>query len=438
LGRVGVKIEAEKRAAHEVGPPLKLTARGGPDERTDSARLLLARNSSGFLAARVLIADALASRASAIMLDYTPQGVGVRTMVDGVWIARPTQQREAADPALESLKMLCGLNPKDRQSRQAGLFAGEYESAKLAVNFASQGTAGGERVLIQFEEKKVRFDTFDDLGLRTKLQEQLRELLNLPKGLVLFSAAPGNGLRSTMDVALRACDRFVREFISVEEENTLYQTVENVAVSTYSAAEGQTPDDVLMKVFRTEPNVVIVRDLVNAETVRLLCQQIAKDRLMIGTVRANDCAEALLRVLALGVPPAEFGPSISGVICQRLVRKLCDACKEAYAPTPQVLQQLGIPEGRVQAFYRPPQPKPEEPKEPCAVCGGIGYFGRTALFEVLTVGDVVRKSLAAGAKLDVVRRAARKDGLKNFQEEGILLVARGVTSLPELMRVLKQ
>ena len=125
------------------------------------------------------------------------------------------------------------------------------------------------------------------------------------------------------------------------------------------------------------------------------------------------------------------------MVNQRLVRKLCDACKEAYTPPPQILQQLGIPEGRVQAFYRPPQPNPEEPKEPCEVCGGIGYLGRTAIFELLVVGDAVRKALTT-AKLDLLRQAARKDGMKNLQEEGVLLVAKGVTSLPELMRVLKQ
>ena len=99
---------------------------------------------------------------------------------------------------------------------------------------------------------------------------------------------------------------------------------------------------------------------------------------------------------------------------------------------------MGIPEGRVQAFYRPPQPNPEEPKEPCQACGGIGYLGRTAIFELLTVGDAVRKVLVASPKLDLLRRAARRDAMSSLQEEGVLLVAKGVTSLPELMRVLKQ
>jgi len=121
-----------------------------------------------------------------------------------------------------------------------------------------------------------------------------------------------------------------------------------------------------------------------------------------------------------------------------LIRKLCEDCKEPYAPAPQVLQQLGIPEGRVQAFYRPPQPNADEHREPCEKCGGIGYYERTAIFELLTVGDAVRRVLTENPKLEPLRQAARKDGMKSLQEEGILLVAKGVTSLPELMRVLKQ
>ncbi|MBN1394518.1 MAG: hypothetical protein JW959_05810, partial [Pirellulales bacterium] len=217
-----------------------------------------------------------------------------------------------------------------------------------------------------------------------------------------------------------------------------YEEVENVPVTTYKASEVRSPADVLPKFFRTEPNVAVIRDLVDAETVSLICEEIEDERLIIGTIRAKDTAEALLRVLALGVAPDEFARSVNAVVGQRLVRRLCESCKEPYAPTPQILQQLGIPEGRVQAFYRPPQPSPDERREPCERCGGIGYYGRTAIFELLIVGDNVRRVLTTNPKLDPLRQAARKDGMKSLQEEGVLLVAKGITSLPELMRVLKQ
>ena len=108
------------------------------------------------------------------MLDYTQQGAAMRTLINGVWIPREGRRPETADPALESLKVLCGLNPQDRQARQQGKFLTEYQKAKLATSLAAQGTASGERVLIQFEEKKISFKSLDELGMRTKLQEELR------------------------------------------------------------------------------------------------------------------------------------------------------------------------------------------------------------------------------------------------------------------------
>jgi type II secretory ATPase GspE/PulE/Tfp pilus assembly ATPase PilB-like protein len=237
---------------------------------------------------------------------------------------------------------------------------------------------------------------------------------------------------------LQSTDRFTREFMAVEDEKNRYEEVENVPVTTYNSGSGQGPDDILLKVFRMMPNVLVVRDLVNAKTVDMLCEEIEEEgRLVISTVRARDCAEALLRVLAMGVTPELFANAVSGVVCQRLLRILCYECKEAYAPQPQLLQQLGIPEGRIQAFHRPKPPDPENPKDICKRCNGIGYFGRTALFELMEVGENVRRVLIENPSLELLRQAARQDGMKNLQEEGILMVAKGVTSMPELMRVLK-
>jgi type II secretory ATPase GspE/PulE/Tfp pilus assembly ATPase PilB-like protein len=312
------------------------------------------------------------------------------------------------------------------------------EPVKCFATFASQGTQTGERALIQFEVKDLKLVKLDDLGMRAKMQEQLKAVLGQSKGFVLLSAIPAGGLRSTTKVLQLEMDRFMREFIAVEDEGNRYDEVENVPVTTYKAAAGESPAKILPKLFRDDPNVIVVRDLVSAETVSCLCGEIAgEDRLVISTIRAKDCAEALLRVLALGVPPKVFAQQASAVLCQRLVRKLCDKCKEAYAPGPQALQQLGIPEGKVRAFFRPPQPKPDEEKKECRECGGVGYKGQTAIFELLVLDDTVRKVLATTPKLDLVRQAARKAGMKSLQEEGILLAARGVISVPELVRVLK-
>jgi type II secretory ATPase GspE/PulE/Tfp pilus assembly ATPase PilB-like protein len=434
LSRTGIKVEPEKKAAHEVGPPVLLYARGGATDRDDRANLLAARQAPGFREARAVIAGGMTRRATAILLDYAQQGVGVRYLVDGVWHSGQPLERETADPMLEALKVLCGLNWQDRQGRQRGQFTAEYEAVQYPATFASQGTGTGERVVMQFEEKKTRFESLDQLGMQPPMQERLRELLRRDQGFLLLSAPPSSGLRSTFTVALYVADRFTRDFISVEDAAKRYQGVENIKVVTYQAAEGQTPDSVLRQVFLEEPEVVVVRDLVNAETVSWLCEEIPDGRLVISSIRAKDCAEALLRVLMLKVPQAEFAERVTAVTNQRLVRKLCEHCKEGYMPPPQVLQQMGIPQGRVEVLFRPPQ----QAEEVCEACGGIGYVGRTAIFELLTVDDTVRKLLASNPKLDLLRKAARQSGMRSLQQEGVGLVARGVTSLAELMRVLKQ
>ncbi len=434
INRLGGKMEVDEKAEWEKGPPLILNPTGGPTHQDEQARVIMARQMPGFLFARQILAESLARRSSALMLDYNQQAVGVRLMIDGVWHNDQPRERQTGDPLLEALKVLCGLNPQDRQRRQEGPFAVVYEDRTKKATLVTQGTKTGERAVIQFADSKVEFQSLADLGMRPKLEEQLIDLLHRPQGYVFLAAPPANGLRTTTNVALNKMDRFTREFASIEEENNRYEEVENILVTVYQSSEGHTPVDVLPRVIRMQPHVIVVRDVVNAETVRFLCGEVEDGHLILSTVRAKDAIDGLMRVLALSVPPADLAPALLGVLAQRLIRKLCDACKEAYQPPPQILKQLGATPQQIPALYRPPQ----QPEEVCAKCQGIGYYGRTALFELLVVGDHFRRALAAGAPAEMLRKAARQDGMRFFQEEGILLAAKGVTSLPELARVLKE
>jgi type II secretory ATPase GspE/PulE/Tfp pilus assembly ATPase PilB-like protein len=523
----GVKVASEAADANTVGVPVKVYARGGGDSTVDGARLLASRQSNGLPLARKILYAGLKSRASTIVLDFSPTTVAIRYLVDGVWMPQEPLEREGADPALDALKSLCGLEPKERRAKQSGKFGVEYavlrkdnfakmdqaekeyreqatmeltrrmaseelqpprlqievakaveeqarqkfatpigawtpidreklpklpgidalhpvtslEPVKTAATLTCQGTQTGERVVVEFEVKGIHLATLDDLGMRAKMQEQLKEILNRSKGFVILSAIPSGGLRTTTKVVLFSLDRFVREFAAVEDEANRYDETENIALNTYNSAAGQAPTDILPRVFRTQPNVIVIRDLVNAATVKMICDEVeAEGRMAIGTVRAKDSVEGLLRVYAIEKAPIpEFRDQVSAVLSQRLVRKLCDKCKEPYPPPPEVLKQLGLPADKVKAFYRPPVTKAgeEDKREICRECGGVGYLGQTAIFELTVIDDLLRKTLATTPKLDALRLAARKSGNKTLQEEGILMVVRGATSLPELMRVLK-
>jgi type II secretory ATPase GspE/PulE/Tfp pilus assembly ATPase PilB-like protein len=273
------------------------------------------------------------------------------------------------------------------------------------------------------------------------MQEQVLSLFDNKAGFILFSSLPGGGLTTMTDMVLDSTDRYMRNFVTVEDEQKRDRELENIPVTTYDSAAGEGPDTVLPKLIRTYPDLYVVRDLVNVETVRILCEQIREEnRMVISTVRAREAPEALLRVLLMKIPPSEFAPVATAVLNMRMIRKLCEKCKEAYAPPPEILKQLGLPEGRIEAFYRPPT-QPIDPKNPdkvCEECLGIGYRGRTAIFELLVVDDAIRNVLATQPKLELLRAAVRKSKQRSLQEEGVLLVVKGVTSLPELMRVLKQ
>ena len=499
LGKVGVKMEAERGDPFESGPVV-LKATDGVTDRDNAAWLFAARQNPGLLTAQTLMSDALSRRADAVMLDYAQQKVGVRFLIDGLWQSDQPMEREAADPVLEALKTLCGLKPTDRQSRQEGKFTVEYavfrgsvfrqvekakeayrakitpqvakeqaavegignpaelqqriklavdqrvreyfvspigtwtpilktdlsklryagqinpenslEKLSCAVSLTSQGTAAGERALLQLQIKKTRFSTLDDIGMRPKMQEQLKELLRRDNGFVVFSAMPGTGLRTTMNVVLRTADRFSSEFAAVEDEGNRYEEVENVPVTTYNASAGQTPVSILRNFFLKEPHKVVIRDLVNAETIKMCLDELENNRQFISTIRAKDCVEAIHRILTVGIPAADFAKGLTAVFNQRLVRKLCENCKEAYLPPPQVLGQLGIPQGKVQVLYRPPQ-QGRAPSagwsggDLCPECNGVGYSGRTAIFEMLLLDDGLRGLLASGAAPDAVRQAAQ-------------------------------
>lgn len=439
----GAKIEAEKKLAHEKGPPVNLSALGGENEQRNQANLIEARQSPAFITLKEIIADAVAKRAEKVLFDYTAQNVGMKYQIDGVWLDLPARERESTDPVAAVMKKLSNLNINDRKSKQEGAFAAEYQGTKYMCPLASQGTATGERVILTLAGKGQKFSGLEELGMRDKMREQVRELLASPHGIVVFCAMPQGGLSTTMAMALKSADRLLRDFVAVGDKSKHEPEVENVELTPINAAAGESPAAVLPKLILKQPDVLVIRELTDAETLRIMIAQCSDDhpKLSITTIRAKEAVEALLRIAALKVPAAEFAPVLLGVVNTRLIRKLCDKCKEPYEPSLEMLAKLGIPAGRVQVLYRERQPLPPDSKEkrpPCPQCADIGYFGRTAIFELLNINDKLREALVKQPQLDVLKKVAKSTGHRSLQEEGIVLVALGQTSLSELQRVLKQ
>ncbi len=435
LGKLGVKVRDERAAAYEKGAAVDLIAMGAPDPNNNNVNLLTARQSPGYLLVKDMVVEMTNRRSDRALLEYGPQAVVVKHEIDGVWHNGEARDRESADVLLAVMKTLANLDAKERRKKQDGRFGAVYDGKKFLCTVSSQGVANGERVVVGRIFDKGRLRTYDALGMREGIKQQWEEIMSRDAGLVVFSALPGGGLTMLTDVSIDETDRLMRDFFAIEEVNHREHEIQNVAVHTYDASKGETPATLIPGLVRLYPNVYICRNLVDAESAKLLMNEVPDDKLVITSIPARDAPEALLRLLQMKLPQQQFASVITAVLYQRLIRKLCPDCKVGYTPPPDVLKKLGIPPGKVQQLYRPP--KPEEIEKPCQTCQQIGYVGRTGIFELLVVNDQMREILAKQPSLELLRKAARADQQRSLQEEGILLVAKGVTSLQELQRVLK-
>ncbi len=439
----GAKIDAEKKLAHEKGAPVEIQALGAATEQKNQANLIEARQAPAFLTLKEVLADAIDKRAEKLMCDFTAENVGMKYMIDGVWLDVPPRERLAMDPVAAVMKKLANLNVADRKSKQEGVFSAEYKSTKYMCALSAQGTATGERILLSMAGKAHRFASLDELGMRDKMRDQVKQLLAYRHGIIVFTSMPSGGLSSTMQMALKSTDRLLRDFAAVGEKTRHEPEVENVENTPFDSSKGETAMTVLPKLILRQPDVLVIRELTDGDTLKTMIAQCTDDnpKLSITTLRAKDAVEGVARLLALKVPAAEVAPVLLFVLNTRLIRKLCDKCKEPYEPAPELLARLGIPAGRVQQLYRERQPLPPDSKEkrpPCPQCSDIGYFGRTAIFELLVINDKFREAMIKDPKLETLKKVAKATGHRGLQEEGIVLIALGTTSLTELQRVLKQ
>ncbi|MEM6330588.1 MAG: ATPase, T2SS/T4P/T4SS family [Planctomycetota bacterium] len=435
-GAVGMKVSTEKQADYMKGAAVELIARGSDDPTKNKANLLTARQSPGYVLVKELVADMVRSRCDQVMFDYRQDTVATRRNIDGVWHNGEAVERDTGDVMLAVMKQLANLKPTERQRRQSGQIGAEYEGGQYSLQITSQGVKTGERVMLAVRDiaaKSLR--TYAELGMRDKIRTQWEEVMAADTGFAVISAPAGGGLTTLFDVSLLETDRLMRDFFAIEDVHHPERDIENVAVKPYDSKQGETPATHLEKLIRLYPNVYVCRDLVDAKSAKGLMDEVRDEKLLVTGVNAKEAPEALLRLLEKDVPHRDLAETVTAVINTRLIRKLCDACKVGHEPPPALLQKLGIPAGKVELLYAPP--KPEDEKRPCEVCGGIGYLGRTGLFELLIVNDKVREVLLKQPKIEYLRKAARGAGMRNHQEEGILLVAKGTTSLQELQRVLK-
>ena len=439
LAPLGIAIAAPGDEA-EVLPTVKLLASGGRDAAENAAREARAAATAGVDVAQALLQAAVVGRAATLLIEPDPEGIAVRHEVDGVWekprVRKPPRSRkdretfpeaprpspETARAVIETLAALGGLSQV--RSGQSGPFVlqvdGKPRNCRLTVR-------GADQVAVQIDSPDAVFRKPADLGMPAAVAERLGGLLALEKGIMVIAAPPGSGLTTTFDVVVQTADRLLRDFISIEDAAAPPREIQNVKPVRFDARTGVTAVQVLQDALREYPGAIVTRDLKDQALACELARLAATDKLVIVSLKAADAIDAVVRLLACGIPPDLLARTLVGAVAQRLVRRLCPKCREDYPTPAEVLARQKTTAEKLPHLRK-------ASAHGCRLCRGTGYVGRTAIFEIAS-GSTLRQAIAAKADGKILRQAAVKDGMQPMREAGMGLVVEGVTSIEELQRV---
>ena len=383
-----------------------------------------------------LLYDLLFYRASEADMAPVNQEARLRFVIDGVVTERDPLDISEMDCIIEYLKVRAGMNTEERRRPQQGKISVDIANSPSELIITTAGTTGGQRIQFkivgQFVQTKI-----DELGMSEDILSRAKAISRSDNGLLLISGRSGSGVTSTLYSLLRAQDAFTKQLATLEAKTVV--DLENVTQNAYGDSPNLAPT--LASVLRRDPDLIMVDRCDNAEAAQIILSGAAQKVILLG-IHAADSFTALARWVKLcGGDAGGAVENLRAILCQTLIRKLCPACKEAYRPDPQFLSKANLPAQKIENFYRPPtQPTVDSKGNPalCPTCQGNGYFGRTAVFEMLEVTDEIRQLIASGASPSQLQSACRKNKMLYLQEQALLKVIAGITSVQEVIRVTQQ
>ena len=432
--------------AQDQGVAMSITAAGDTDPER-SAALVKARQSSGFVDLKELLHQGMLKRADLIQIDYSQSQATPRLFVDGTWHALPVMNRESGDAMLVSLKRVGGLKPDDRRSKQSGSFSLKSELGKAQLSVTSKGVRTGERVRVKYIQAAKEILRLPQLGMFPSMANKFVKGLN-EQGITIVSAPKKHGLTTTWRGVLVSADRLTRDCVVLMDDSETESDIENVTPKEFD--NDQAAAGVLKQAMLSQPDSVAVPRVPSPEFMDMLSVQVnEQDRAAWLRTSASTAAEALLRTYSLAGNREDFRKAVKHVTCQRLVRRLCEHCKLDVPVSPKMIKQLGGDPTQIKTISGPWKlPPPEQRVDengreiefpPCQTCGGLGYIGRIAVFELIKVNDQVRAALKKSPKVAAIDAAAKESkAKKSMKSNAFQLVLMGVTSFQEVQSVLNQ
>ncbi len=373
-----------------------------------------------------LVQGAVRERASDIHFEPSEGGVRVRYRVDGVLREATGLPKSSQAELLSRIKVMADLDITERRRPQDGRFGIRVDGKHLDLRVATLPTPQGEAITLRLLDSEVAFIALEELGLSDADLETVQRMLRKPYGALLIAGPTGSGKSTTLYALLHAVNDPGRKIITVEDP--IEYRMENVTQLAVNARIGLTFAAGLRTILRSDPDVVMVGEVRDPETAEIAVRSALTGHLVLTSIHTNDAPSALTRLTDMGVPPYVTSSGLSGAVAQRLVRKLCDNCKEPANISWDRLVAAGMSEEEAMGLvvYEP---------RGCHECGMTGYLGRIAVFEVMEFDDQLESLFLHNAPSFELRQAAVGRGMRTLRRDALDKVMAGITSLEEVDRV---
>ncbi|MDD5114036.1 MAG: type II secretion system ATPase GspE [Methylobacter sp.] len=375
----------------------------------------------------LIMQRAIETRASDIHIEPFEQSLKVRLRVDGVLKAIDAPSVKSTAAVISRIKIMAKLNIAERRLPQDGRIKIQMLGKELDLRVSTIPTMYGESVVIRLLDKDNTVLDFAALGFAGKHLDQFLDALSQPHGIILITGPTGSGKSTTMYAALKQLNTSERKIITVEDP-VEYQ-MEGINQIQAKPQIGLTFAAALRSIVRQDPDVIMIGEMRDLETARIAVQSALTGHLVLSTLHTNDAAGGVTRLLDMGLEEYLLTSTVNGILAQRLVRKLCPVCKQAYHPPAELIEDLQlrrfVPEGDI-VFYKPVG---------CSLCSDMGYRGRLAIIEFLPMTDPIRKLIMTHAEAGVIQKLAIAEGMSTMYENGLVKVVQGITTLEEVLRV---
>jgi type IV pilus assembly protein PilB len=375
----------------------------------------------------LLITQAIQDRASDIHLEPTERDLRVRFRIDGVLHEIMRSPKNIQSGVISRLKIMADINIAERRVPQDGRLSVNAHGKKIDLRVATLPTVWGEKVVMRVLDNTTAMLKLSDLGFSDSNYERYSQSFTKPYGMILVTGPTGSGKSTTLYATLNIVSRPEINVITVEDP--VEYRIPGINQVQVNNKAGLTFAGALRSILRSDPDVVLIGEVRDHETAQIAIEAALTGHLVLTTLHTNDAPSAVTRLVEMGIEPFLVGSALDCVLAQRLARRICQKCREAYVPDPADLLSARFPwvdGAELPTLYR---------AVGCSACSKTGYKGRLALHEVMPVSEEIERMAVERASAVQISEVARAQGMMTLRDDGMAKVLAGVTTLEEILRV---